>query len=154
MPKPHFFQRIVLQITHEGIKLGHTVGDRCTRCKCYATASGKFVHVAAFCVHIGAFLCFGLSNTGDVPHFCVEEQIFEPVALVHKESVCAKLFKGNNIVLFTLIVQTLQSCFQRLSCFLQLLNGVVFRIGIFGFFNLEHQLVNLLLEHHFLPFHR
>ena len=154
MPKPHFVQRIILQIPHQRIKLGHAVGDRRTRCKGYAAVSGKLVHVAAFCVHIGAFLRFGLRYTGNIPHFCVKEQIFVSVALIHKQSVRAELFKGDNIILFALIVQPLKPCIQRFPRFLKLLDGVVFRIGVLCFLYLEHQLVDLLLEHHSLPFHR
>ena len=110
--KVHFHQRVVLQIPHQRVKLCHTVRDRRTGCKRNATASGKLIHITAFCKHIGAFLRFSLGNTGNIPHFCIEEQVFEPVALVHKQSVHAQLLKGDNIIFLALVIQTFQPCLQ------------------------------------------
>ena len=38
--------------------------------------------------------------------------VFEPVALIHKQSVHAQLLKGDNIIFFALVIQTFQPCLQ------------------------------------------
>ena len=76
------------------------------------------------------------------------------MTFIHEKAVNTKLFKGYNIVFFTLVIQSLHSCFQRFSCLFHLLDGVVFGVLVFRFFDLLHQLVKLFLQHPLLTFYR
>ena len=52
MSQIHSLQGIILQVPHQRVKLGHTVGDRSTRRKSDALIAGDLVHISAFSKHI------------------------------------------------------------------------------------------------------
>ena len=117
-----FLQGVILQVTHDGIQLHHAVRYGCTCCKGHTLAASDLIKILALCKHIRGFLRIGLSNTSDIPHFCVEEHIFIEMALIHKQAVNTKLLKCNHIVLAALVVQLLELCLQVFLCFLHLLD--------------------------------
>ena len=71
MPKPQLLQGIVLQVTHNGVKLHHAVRYGGAGCESDAPAPCKFVHILAFHEHIGAFLCVRLGYACNISHFRV-----------------------------------------------------------------------------------
>ena len=153
MSKMKFLQGVILQVTHDGIQLYHAVRYGRTCCKGHTLAASDFIKILAFCKHIRGFLCIGLSNTSDIPHFCVEEHIFIEMAFVHKQAVNTKLFKCNHIVLAALVVQLLKFCLQGFLCFFHLLDRETFAIVLcFCFCNRKGNVLNLLLNHGLLPF--
>ena len=82
-----FLERTVLEIAHDGAKLGHGVADRSAGGEDNATTAGDLVHIAAFHKHIRRFLGFGSGQTCHISHFGVEEQVFERMALVHEQPI-------------------------------------------------------------------
>ena len=111
--------RVVLQVSHHRVQLGHGIADGGSRCKYNATAIGYFIDVAAFQEHIRRLLRIAGRKPRHIPHFCVEEQILKTVCLVNIEAVNAELFKGNHIVFAGAVLQFLQTGFQALFCSLQ-----------------------------------
>ncbi len=98
MSKTFIPNGIMLQITHHGVKLGHAVRYGRTRCEHNAFVVSNLVNISAFQKHIGRFLCIGGGKSCNIPHFCIEEQIFERMSFVHIQAVNTKLFKGDNII--------------------------------------------------------
>ena len=78
---------VMLEIAHHRVELRHTVADRSTGGEDYTLAVGDFIDIAALEQHVGGFLCIRGRKTGDVSHFCVEEQVFERMCLIHIETV-------------------------------------------------------------------
>ena len=74
------------------------------------------------------------------------------MALIYKQPVYAKLFKGNHIILFVCGKELFQSGFQRFSGFLHLLDCEILSTLIFQFFNRPFNLINLFPQLAFLPF--
>ena len=142
-------ERTVLEIAHDRVKLGHGVADRSAGGEDNATTAGDLVHIAAFHKHIRRFLGFGGGETCHVPHFCVEEQVFERMALVHEQPVNTQLFKCDDIILSVGGKKFIQSGFQRFSGFLHLLDGKILATLIFQFCDCTLNLINLFLQ---LPF--
>ena len=105
-------ERTVLEIAHDRIKLGHRVAHGSTGCEDHATPAGQLIHIAALHKHIRRFLGFRGGQTCHISHFCVEEQILERMAFVHKQPVYAQLLKGNNIILLVGSKELIQSGFQ------------------------------------------
>ena len=149
-----FLERTVLEITHDRIKLGHGVADGSTRGEDNTTTAGDLVHIAAFHKHIRRFLSFRSGQTCHIPHFGVEEQVLERMALIHEQSVNAQLLKGDYIVFLVCGKELIQSGFQRFSGFLHLLDGEVFATLPFQFCDCSLDLVNLLSQLSFLSFRR
>ena len=52
MSQPHPVQFAILQVTLHGIKLCHTVADRCARCECNTFPSGDLIQILTFVEHI------------------------------------------------------------------------------------------------------
>ena len=104
MSKPQTLERVVLEISHDRVQLYHAVADGSTSRKRDALAPGKFVHVSAFHKHVRGLLGISLRNASNIPHFRVEEQVLVVVALIHKKTVNAQLFKRDYIILTALIV--------------------------------------------------
>ena len=149
-----FLERTVLEIAHDRVKLGHGVADGSTRGKDNTTTAGDLVHITALHKHIRRFLSFGSGQTCHIPHFGIEEQVLERMALIHEQSVNAQLLKGDNIVLFVCGKELIQSGFQRFSGFLHLLDGEVFATLPFQFCDCTFDFVNLLSQLSFLSFRR
>ena len=105
-------ERTVLEIAHDRIKLGHRVTYWSTGCKDHTTPAGQLIHIAALHKHIRRFLGFGGGQTCHISHFCVEEQILERMAFVHKQPVYTQLLKGNDIILLVGGKKFVQSGFQ------------------------------------------
>ena len=105
-------ERTVLEVAHDRIKLGHRVAYGSTGCEDHATPAGQLIHIAALHKHIRRFLGFRGGQTCHISHFCVEEQILERMAFVHKQSVYTQLLKGNNIILLVGGKELVQSGFQ------------------------------------------
>ena len=147
-------ERTVLEIAHDRIKLGHRVTYGSTGCKDHATPAGQLILIAALHKHIRRFLGFRGGQTCHISHFCVEEQILERMALVHKQPVYTQLFKSNNIILLVGGKELVQSCFQSFSCFFHLLDGKVFATLPFQLRNRTFDLINLLPQLPFLSFIR
>lgn len=61
--------------------------------------SENFLPKRVFNLTIRRFLRFTGGQTSDIAHFCREEQILVKMRFVHKKSVNAQLFKGDNIIL-------------------------------------------------------
>ena len=148
-----FLQGVILQVAHNGIQLYHAVRYRRTCCKGHTLAASDFIEILTFCKHIRGLLCIGLSNTSDVPHFCVEEHIFIEMALVYKQAVNTKLLKCDYIILAALVVQLLEFCLQGFLRFLHLLDRETLAIVLcLCFCNRKGDVLNLPLDHGFLPF--
>ena len=143
MTKSQLLQRTILKVSHIGIKLCHTVGNRSTCCKGNAFSTCQLVKVLALCKHIRGLLCFRLCDTRHIPHFRIKEQIFIIMWLVHKEPVHTKLLKSYHVVLPWCIVQFLKPCLQRLPWFFHLLDGISFPIVGFCLLNGKFNLINL-----------
>ena len=105
-------ERTVLKVAHDRIKLGHRVAYGSTGCKDHATPTGQLIHIAALHKHIRGFLSFGGGQTCHISHFCVEEQILERMAFVHKQPVYTQLLKGNDIIFLVSGKELVQSGFQ------------------------------------------
>ena len=99
-------------------------------------------------------MCFGLCDTADISHFCVKEKVFVIMSFVHKHSVNADFFKGNNIVLAFLVIELFYLCFKSTLCLFHLLNRVTLRIFGFRLDYSVNNLVKLILQYGFLPFCR
>ena len=75
------------------------------------------------------------------------------MALIHKQAVNTKLLKCNHIVLAALVVQLLELCLQGFLCFLHLLDRETLTIVLCPCFcNRKGNVLNLPLDHRFLPF--
>ena len=68
------------------------------------------------------------------------------MALIHKEPVNAKFFKGDYIVLFAISLEFLQTDFQLPACLFQLLDGKAFSVVVLQLRNAIGDLVNLILD--------
>ena len=69
--QPFLLQGVVLEITHQGVHLGHAVADGSACCKNNASPSSDLIEVAAFTKHITGLLCVTRTQTSDITHFCV-----------------------------------------------------------------------------------
>ena len=107
MGQPLLPERTMLQVAHHGVKLCHTVRHRCPRGKDRTLPASQFIHILALHEHIRGLLRLGGGKPRHIPHFRVEEQIFERMGLVHKEPVHTKLLKGYHIVLALCCLQFL-----------------------------------------------
>ena len=144
----------VLKVSHNSIKLRHGVRYGSTCCKDNASPAGQFIHIAALHKHIRRFLCFRSGKTSDIPHFCVQKEVFESVALVYKQPINAQLFKGNNIILSVSREKFIQSGLQGFSRFLHLFDGEILAVLIFEFCNRSLNLINLFTQLALLTFRR
>ena len=71
--------------------------------------------------------------------------------LVHKQSVAAKLFEGDDIILLALVVQFFQSGFQRFPGLFQLFDGKLGRVIVLCVLNGINNLVDLIRNLRPLP---
>ena len=147
------FQCVILQILLHGVHLHHGVGNGCAGGKDNATPAGDLVQVAALHIKVATFLCFCLGDTAYISHLGICGKVLVVVCLVHKDAVYAQFLKGNKVILAGLIVQLFQLCLQRFAGFLHLFDGEVLRTISLGLDNANHNLVDLLLQDRFLPFH-
>ena len=113
---------------------------------------GKLVDIAAFEQHIRGLLGVGGGKPRHVSHFCVEEQVFEAVRLVHIQPVYAQLLKGHNVVLAGGVMQLLQLGLQIFLGALQLLDGKALGAAGLELRNAVLDLPDLLLQEPLLPF--
>ena len=104
-----FLECGILEIPHHGIKLGHGVAYRSSRCENDTTPTGDFIQIAALHKHIRRFLRFRGGKTGNIPHFCIQKKVFERMTLIHKQTVNTQLLKGYNIVLAVVCQQFIQT---------------------------------------------
>ena len=105
-------ERTVLEIAHDRIKFSHRVTYGSTGCEDHATPAGQLIHIVALHKHIRRFLSFRGGQTCHISHFCVEEQILERMAFVHKQPVYTQLLKGNDIIFLVSGKELVQSGFQ------------------------------------------
>ena len=143
---------VVLQVPLYGVKLDHRIGDRRSGCKHRTTTARNLVKVAALHKKVAGFLCFGLCDTTDIPHFCIEKKVLVIVALINEKPVHAKFLKSHNIVLFRLVVELVELLLDRFLCALQLFYGEVISTVLFQFRNALRYLIKLLFEDRPLPF--
>ena len=143
---------VVLQVPLNGVKLDHRIGDRRSCRKHCPTPSGQFVQIPTLHKKIAGFLCFGLCDTSDIPHFGIEEKVLVVVALINEKPVHTKFLKGHNIVLFGLIVELIELLLDRFLCALQLFYGEVISTVLFQFRNALRNFIKLLFEDRPLPF--
>ena len=108
------FQRIVLEIAHHCVQLGHGVGNRRAGCKTYAMIIRFLVQIFALSEHIFTFLRCACVDTADIAHFCKQSKVLKLVCFIDKQPVNTEFFKGNNIVFFLCVHQLFQTSFQLL----------------------------------------
>ena len=149
-----FHERVVLQISLNGVKLHHRIGDRRSGCKYRTTTARNLVKVAALHKKVAGFLRFGLCDTADIPHFGIKEQVFEVVGFVNINLVYAQLLKGNNIVFLFAFDESFQPCFKIFLCFLKLLYRKSIATLRFKLCNTVGDFLNLISYHSLLPFLR
>ena len=147
-------QRAILQILLHRVHLYHAVADWGACGKHNTASSGQLVQIAAFHIEIRAFLCLGLADTTDVPHFRKCGKVFVVVRLVNEQPVYAELFKGNDVILSGLVVELIELLLYGLLGALQLLDGEVVASVLFELSNTFHHLVHLLFQKHSLPLQR
>ena len=143
---------IVLQVSLNGVKFDHRIGDRRSCRKHCPTPSGQFVQITALHKKVAGLHCFGLSNAAYIPHFCKEEQILIVVALINEKSVHTQLLKGHCIILFGLVVELIELLLDRFLCAFQLFYGEVISTVLFQFRNALRNFIKLLFEDRPLPF--
>ena len=143
---------IVLQVSLNGVKFDHRIGDRRSCRKHCPTPTGQFVQIPAFHKKVTGLHCFGLGDAAYIPHLSKEKQILIVVALIDKESVYTQLLKGHCIILFGLIVELIELLLDRFLCALQLFYGEVISTVLFQFRNALRYLIKLLFEDRPLPF--
>ena len=148
------FQCVVLQIFLHGVHLHHRVGNGGACGKDDPFSAGDLVQVAALHIKVAGLLCFRLRNAAHIAHLGKCGEIFIEVGLVHKDTVNPQLLEGDKVILPGLVVQLLQFDLQRFSGFLHLLDGKILCPVPLGLGNAGHNLVDLLLQDRFLPFHR
>ena len=151
MQQSGFLQQIVLQIPHHGVEFRHGIADRGSGGKDNALSAGDLIKIAALCEHIRGLLRVRLTNAGNIPHFCGEEQIFEQMSLIHKELIHAKFLKVNDIILTALVIQLFQTGLQRFSHPFQLLDGITLAVLTFRLVNALKDLVDLIVDDRLLP---
>ena len=95
-----------------------------------------------------------MSNARHTAHFCVEEQIFERMCFIHKQTVYAQFLKRHHIVLFLLRRQLFQFSLQIFLGFFHLLDGKVIAVFLFRALNRGYNFVNLVPDDGALPFGR
>ncbi len=71
MREAPLFERVVLEVAHHRVQLGHTVGNRRSGGEHDAPVVGDFVDVPAFEIHVAGFLRVGGGQPGDVAHLGV-----------------------------------------------------------------------------------
>ena len=152
MGQPFLLQGVVLEVAHEGVHLGHTVAQGCTRCKNHATASGDFIQIAALAEHIAGFLRLARAQTCDITHFRVQVEVLKRLALIHKQPVYAQLFKRNHIIFTVCALQLFQFLFQRLAQLFQLLYREMLANLRFRFFDGLLDFIHLFLNQTLLSF--
>ena len=152
MGQPFLLQGVVLEVAHEGVHLGHTVAQGCTRCKNHATASGDFIQIAALAEHIAGFLRLACAQTCDITHFRVQVEVLKRLALIHKQPVYAQLFKRNHIIFTVCALQLFQFLFQRLAQLFQLLYREMLANLRFRFFDGLLDFIHLFLNQTLLSF--
>ena len=138
-----FLECGILEITHHGIKLCHGVAYGSTRCEDNTTTTGDFIQIAALHKHIGRFLRFRGGKSGNIPHFCIQKEVFERMTLIHKQAVNTQLLKGYNIILAVVCQQFIQTGLQGFPCLFHLFDGETFTALLFQFSNGTFNLVNL-----------
>ena len=143
---------VVLQVPLNGVKLDHRIGDRRSCRKHCPTPSGQFVQIPTLHKKVAGFLCFGLCDTSDIPHFGIEKQVLVVVTFIDKESINTQLLKGHCIILFGLVVELIELLLDRFLCAFQLFYGEVISTVLFQFRNALRYLIKLLFEDRPLPF--
>ena len=78
MRHAQLLQPVILEIPLHGVKLGHAVGNRRAGGKNYTAPACDFIHVPALGKHIAGFLRVRSGKARHIPHFCIEEQVFQP----------------------------------------------------------------------------
>ena len=147
------FQCVILQILLHGVHLHHGVGNGSAGGKDNATPSGDLVQVAALHIKVATLLSLRLGDTTHISHLGICCKVLVVVGLVHEDTVYAQFLKGNKVILSGLIVQLFQLSLQGLSGSLHLLDGEILCPVPLGLGNAYHNLVDLLLQDRFLPFH-
>ena len=153
MSQTFLLKRVMLEIAHHGVKLGHGIADGRTRCEHHSLAAGQLIDVAAFQQHIRRFLRIRCRESGHISHLCIEKQVLEGVCLVHIEPVNAQFLKGNDIILSSGFQQFFQLGFQSFLRALHGLDGKALRTAVFQFFNTLGDFLNLFPQQPLLPFH-
>ena len=143
---------VVLQISLNGVKFDHRIGDWRSGCKHRTTTARNLVKVAALHKKVAGFLCFGLCDTSDIPHFGIEKKVLVIVALINEKPVHTQLLKGHCIILFGLVVELIELLLDRFLCALQLFYGEVISTVLFQFRNALRNFIKLLFEDRPLPF--
>ena len=152
MGQPFLLQGVVLEVAHEGVHLGHTVAQGCTRCKNHATATGDFIQIATLAEHIAGFLCLARTQTCDITHFRVQVEVLKRLTFIYKQPVYAQLFKRNHIIFTVCALQLFQFLFQRLAQLFQLLYCEMLTNLCFRFFDGLLDFIHLFLNQTFLSF--
>jgi len=147
-----FLQRAILQIAHNRVQFRHRVAHRRTRGKNHPAPAGHFIQIAALAEHVRRFLCLACTQTCDIPHFCVQKEVFERVRFVHKQSVHTQLLEGNHVILTLIGAQFFQLGFQRFPGLFHLLDGEILTCVDFQLIDGSKRFINLLLNDSFLPF--
>ena len=147
-----FHERVVLQISLNGVKLHHRIGDRRSGCKHRTTTARNLVKVAALHKKVAGFLRFGLCDTAHIPHFGIEEKVLVIVALINEKPVHAKFLKGHNIVLFRLVVELIELLLDGFFRALQLLYREIISSVSFQICNTVGDFLKLLFKDSSLPF--
>ena len=146
-----FLQRAILQIAHNRVQFRHRVAHRRTRGKNHPAPAGHFIQIAALAEHVRRFLCLACTQTCDIPHFCVQKEVFERVRFVHKKPVNAQLLEGDHIILALIRAQFFQLCFQRFPGLFHLLDGEILACVDFQLIDGGKRFINLLLNDTLLP---
>ena len=146
-------QHTVLQIPHHRIQFRHAVGDRRACGKHHAAPARQLVKILAFGKQVAGFLRFRLRDTRHISQLCVQKKVLKIVRLINEKAVNAQFFKGHNIILAAVIIETLQPCFQPLARPFHLLDRKARRIPVHKA-KLRGDLVDLALEHGRLPLRR
>ena len=146
-----FLQRAILQIAHNRVQFRHRVAHRCTRGKNHPAPAGHFIQIAALAEHVRRFLCLACTQTCDIPHFCVQKEVFERVRFVHKQSVHTQLLEGDNVIFAVCCPQFFQLLFQIFAAFFHLFHGKTLTAGILQLRNGILDFIDLFLNDAFLP---
>ena len=147
-----FYKGVVLQVSLNGVKLHHRIGDRRSGCKYRTTTARNLVKVAALHKKIAGFLRFSLCDTADIPHFGIEEKVLVVMAFIYEKPVHAEFLKGYNIVLFRLVVELVEFLLNGFFRAFQLLDREIISSVSFQVCNTVGDFFKLLFKDSSLPF--
>ena len=81
---PISLEHIRLQVSHESVEFRHTVRDGGAGGECNALSFGQFIHITAFCKHVGGLLCVCSGHARHGSHLGINVEIFEILRLVYQ----------------------------------------------------------------------